>query len=84
MLGADYDDATVLWINGVEVARTPGTDIPDKPEWDSWSDKGSGQSHEASKANPPRYENVDVAFEVGSAVKPQSKLAVLWGGLKKD
>lgn len=82
-LGVDYDDAAVVWINGVEVARTPGTDIPDKPEWDSWSDQGSGQSHEASKQDPPRYETVDLQFEITTAVQPQGKLAVLWGGLKK-
>ena len=82
-LGADYDDACVIWINGVEVARTPDTDIPDEPEWDSWSDQGSGQSHEASKANPPNYETVDLKFEMSSAVRPQDKLTVLWGGLKK-
>lgn len=82
-LGVDYDDAAVVWINGVEVARTPGTDIPDKPEWDSWSDQGSGQSHEASKQDPPRYETVDLEFEVTTAVQPRGKLAVLWGSLRK-
>lgn len=83
-LGVDYDDAAVVWINGIEVARTPGTDIPDKPEWDSWSDQGSGQSHEASKTDPPNYEVVELEFDVGAAVQPQGKLAVLWGGLKRD
>lgn len=84
VLGADYDDACVIWINGVEVARTPGTDISDKPEWDDWSDQGSGQSHEASKADPPNYETLDLEFEVASAAEPKGKLAVVWGGLKKD
>jgi len=83
VLGVDYDDAAVIFINGVEVARTPGTDIPDKPEWDSWSDKGSGQSHEASKADPPRYETVDLDVTLTTAVQPQGKLAALWGDLKR-
>lgn len=84
VLGVDYDDACVIWINGIEVARTAGTDIPDKPEWDSWSDQGSGQTHEASKTDPPTYETVDLQFEVTAAVQPRGKLAVLWGGLKRD
>jgi hypothetical protein len=83
-LGVDYDDACVIWINGIEVARTSGTDIPDKPEWDSWSDQGSGQSHEASKQDPPAYEVLELQFEVTTAVQPRGKLAVLWGGLKRD
>lgn len=81
-LGVDYDDAAVVWINGVEVARTSGTDIPDKPRWDSWSGVVSGQSHEASKTDPPTYEVVELNFQVLTAVRPQDKLAALWGGLK--
>ena len=83
ILGVDYDDAAVVYINGVQVARTPGTDIPDEPEWDSWSDEGSGQSHEASKADPPNYEEVEVQFTVITAVEPGGKLALSWGELKK-
>jgi hypothetical protein len=82
-LGVDYDDAAVIFINGVEVARTSGTDIPDKPEFDSWSDKGSGQSHEASKSDPPGYETMDLAVTLATAVQPQGKLAALWGDLKR-
>ena len=83
ILGVDYDDAAVVYINGVQVARTPGTDIPDKPEWNSWSDEGSGQSHEASKADPPNYEEVELKFQIGTAVEPGGKLALSWGELKK-
>jgi hypothetical protein len=83
-LGVDYDDAAVVFINGVEVARTSGTDIPNKPEWDSWSDKGSGQSHEASKTDPPGYEAVELQFEISTtAVRPSSKLTTTWGALKE-
>lgn len=83
VLGVDYDDAAVIFINGVEVARTSETDIPDKPEWDSWSDMGGGQSHEASKSDPPGYETVDLAVTLATAVQPQGKLATLWGDLKR-
>ena len=74
---------SLVWINGVEVAREAGTDIAEPATFDSWTDQGSGHSHEASKADPPNYETVDVAFETGSATEPQGKLAVTWGRLKK-
>ena len=82
-VGVDYDDAAVIWINGIEVARTAGTGLPDKPKWDSWSDNGTGQSHEASKKDPPTYEFVDLKLEIVSAVHPNGKIAVLWGNLKR-
>ena len=75
----------MIWINGVEVARESNTDIPDEPEWDSWTDKGSGHSHEASKADPPRYEFVKLNVKViGNplAVEPADKLATSWGEIK--
>jgi hypothetical protein len=85
-LGVDYDDAAVVWINGVEVARTAGTDIPEQPRFDSWSDQGSGQSHEASKTDPPVYETVELSFEAGSgtAVQPQNKLTTSWARIKAN
>lgn len=84
-LGVDFDDGCVIWINGVEVARESNTSIPDKPEWDSWTDKGSGHSHEASGAKPPRYEIVELPLKiVGNpfAVEPVGKLATSWGKIK--
>lgn len=81
-LGVDYDDAAVIWINGVEVARTPGTDIADKPGFDAWSDTGSGQSHEASKTDPPTYEMVEIQFQLSTAVEPAGKLTTSWGKIK--
>lgn len=84
-LGADFDDGCVIWINGVEVARESNTDIPDEPEWDSWTDKGSGHSHEASKTDPPQYEFVKLNVKViGNplAVEPADKLATSWGEIK--
>lgn len=83
-IGVDYDDAFVIFINGVEVARESGTDIPEIPEWDSWSDKGSGHSHEASKSDPPGYSFITMSTKVTSifAVDSVDKLAATWGGLK--
>lgn len=86
VLGVDYDDGVVIWINGVEVARTDGTDLPEKPTWDSRTDKGSKHSHEASKKDPPAYEEVELKFEVvagGVAVEPAGKLATTWAIIKE-
>ena len=84
-LGVDYDDGTVIWINGVEVARESGTDIPALPRWDSWTDKGSGHSHEASKVAPPNYSFVKLNFKVvGSpfSVEYKNKLTATWASIK--
>ena len=84
-LGVDYDDACVIFINGVEVARTAATDIGEPPEWDDWSDQGSGQSHEASKLDPPLYEALEIPVEtVGAilAVEPMGKLVSSWSAIK--
>ena len=60
VVGVDYDDGCVIWINGVEVARASGMDTGEFPVWDDWTDQGGGQSHEASKTDPPTYETVTV------------------------
>jgi hypothetical protein len=80
-IGVDYDDACVIYINGSEVARTTGTDIASPALYDDWSDQGSGQSHEASKADPPAYEMLEIAF-TATAVEAEGKLATAWGSLK--
>ena len=81
-LGVNWDDGFVIWINGVEVARESGTDIPeDAVEWDSWTDKGSGHSHEATGT----YATIDLDTEViGSpfAVEPAGKLVATWAAIK--
>lgn len=82
-IGVDYDDACVVYVNGVEVARTSGTDIESPAEFDNWSDAGSGQSHEASKTDPPGYEMLDIPFTVNTtAVDAEGKAATAWGALK--
>jgi hypothetical protein len=82
VLGVDYDDAAVIYINGIEVARTAGTGIPPVARFDSWSDAGTGQSHEASKKDPPVYETVELKVEAAAAVSPKGRLATSWAALK--
>ena len=82
-IGVDYDDGCVILVNGDEVARTSGADIGDMVDFDSWTDQGSGQSHEASKTDPPTYEVLDIPFEFGSAVEASGKLATVWAELRR-
>ena len=83
MATVDYDDACVVYVNGVEVARTSGTDIEANAVFDDWSDDGSGQSHEASKADPPAYEMLDIPFSFdATAVDATGKAATAWGAIK--
>ena len=84
-IGVDYDDGCVVLVNGVEVARTTGADIGDAVDFDSWTDQGSGQSHEASKTDPPTYEVLDIPVEFmnASAVEANGKLATVWADLRK-
>ena len=85
MIGVDYDDGCVVLVNGMEVARTIGADIGDMVDFDSWTDQGSGQSHEASKTAPPTYEVLDIPGEFMdvTAVEANGKLATVWADLRK-
>jgi len=85
MIGVDYDDGCVVLVNGMEVARTIGADIGDMVDFDSWTDQGSGQSHEASKTDPPTYEVLDIPVEFMdvTAVEANGKLATVWADLRK-
>ena len=56
VLGVDYDDGYVAWLNGVEVARSTG--LPALPTWDSAS-----ASHESSNWTSPVYELFDVSLD---------------------
>ena len=78
-LGVDYDDTVVVWLNGIEIARSESR-LPEKPRWNNWSSK----PHEASKKNPPAYKTVEVKFvpENLSAISPLSKLTATWGAIK--
>jgi hypothetical protein len=86
ILGADYDDGCVIWINGVEVARASGMDTGEFPHWEDWTDQGGGQSHEASKTDPPTYETVEAPVKiVGSilAVEAADRLVTTWGDIRR-
>jgi len=55
VLGVDYDDGYVAWLNGVEVARAVG--VPAVPTWDS-----GAASHESSNWATPVYETTDISL----------------------
>jgi len=55
LLGFDYDDAYIAWINGVEVARSASMP-PGAVAWDTLS-----ANHESSNAATPVYEFTDVS-----------------------
>ncbi|MCH8294744.1 hypothetical protein IH992_26970 [Candidatus Poribacteria bacterium] len=56
---ADYDDGYLLWLNGVEIARSPNLEVISKvgeiPDWDLTAPRGKMQNHGATqlpKGNP--------------------------------
>ncbi|RLA24929.1 MAG: hypothetical protein DRR11_21300, partial [Gammaproteobacteria bacterium] len=51
LLGADYDDAYVVWLNGVEVYRSPEMPASGDPAWNT----GPSPQHESSNGVEPRY-----------------------------
>ncbi|MCP3980221.1 MAG: hypothetical protein GY716_13025 [bacterium] len=63
-VGADYDDAFVVWINGFEVYRSP--EMPEgQPLWD-----GGAGSHESSNGPVPDYgELIDISGPAESAIQ---------------
>ena len=60
-LSVDYDDSVVVWLNGVEVARSLPTKLPAIPHWNDQC--GESNTHEASKRDPPRYESVRLRLD---------------------
>ena len=81
-IGMDWHDGFVVWINGVEAVRESGTDIFSPATWDSWTDAGSGHSHEATGTLV--FITVPVRI-VGSvlAIEAEGKLVGSWGALKR-
>lgn len=72
LLGADYDDAFVAWINGVEVYRSP--EMPGgAPQWDT-----PVNLHESSNGTEPNYDPmIDISAQgIGALVTGQNLLAV--------
>ena len=70
-LNVDYDDSVVVWLNGVEIARSMPTKLPKKPRWKDQC--GDENTHEASKENPPSYESVEFSFKDGVGLKKEKK-----------
>ncbi|MCP3982541.1 MAG: hypothetical protein GY716_24845 [bacterium] len=58
LLGLDYDDGVVAWINGEEIYRSPGMPVGVDPDWDT-----TPIPHESSNAPAPVYEFADVSTE---------------------
>jgi hypothetical protein len=50
VVGADYDDAFAMWINGVEVFRSPNL-VPAEPDWNAVVQSGT----ESSNGQDPDY-----------------------------
>jgi hypothetical protein len=92
VLRADYDDDYVAWLNGVEIARSPGmatggSKEGDVPPWNYSAAGGTLQvsNHEASKANPPAWQQevvVDFQAMTATSVRPAGKLATTWSEIK--
>ena len=93
---ADFDDGYVVWLNGVEIARSPQlTNGGEFPAWDYGAPGGKvTPNHEASdlaagKPNAARWAHgaiakhaVDFTPQVASAVDPSGKLAGTWAAMK--
>lgn len=64
MFQVDYDDAYILWLNGEEIARSPGmqafSKAGDPPDWDATAVDGPGHGSAelpAGKPNEARWNN---------------------------
>ena len=95
VLLVDYDDAYIVWINGVDVSFGGGPPAGNPPAWD---DVGGLSGHEsvgasAGKPNDMRWEfggivQVTVPFRYAGTsaigVEAKNKLPVTWGRIKKQ
>ncbi|MBM3215582.1 hypothetical protein FJZ36_11785 [Candidatus Poribacteria bacterium] len=98
VLLADFDDGYIVWLNGVEIARSAQMkNAGDTPKWDYGAAGGLVvPNHEASdlaagKPNADRWKhaaiektNVSFAAQAGAAVEPSGKLATAWAELKSS
>ena len=66
LIGADFDDGYMAWLNGYEIFRS--TDMPDTgdPAWDT-----SANPHESSNGTSPNY---GVLEDVSAAAVPRLQL----------
>lgn len=93
---ADYDDAYVAYLNGVEIARSTsmdlgGSKVGEVPPWDYSIAAGKVANHEATdlaagKPNSARVyqDEFTIAFNAvgASTVKSAGKLTTTWGDIK--
>ncbi len=90
----DYDDAFVIWINGVEAARSSNMEgEADIPDWSVGSSGPTAGGHGASElpandegrwthGDTVSIDLADFTFAIAAAVKPGGKLAATWAGIK--
>jgi hypothetical protein len=95
VLLVDYDDAYIVWLNGVEVSFGGGPPAGNPPAWDSAQGGVGGHGATelpAGKPNDMRWELSDInetiipfryAGSSAMAVTPKSKLTTTWGNVKK-
>lgn len=91
---ADYDDQFIAWLNGVEIARSPGICVKDAiPEWNVGALRGGCiGNHEASdmpagKPNKDRKYQLETQVEfipAYAAVYPKGSCAIKWGQIKSS
>jgi hypothetical protein len=95
---ADFDDAYMAWLNGVEIARSAsvtvkGLKVGDEPAGDFSAggiDNNGSCELASGKPNPNRWKCGDITKTVikvdfggaGMAVNPAKKLAVTWGDIR--
>lgn len=96
VLLVDYDDAYIVWLNGMEVSFGGGPPAGNPPAWDAA--QGGVSGHEAvgasaGKPNDMRWEfggivQVTVPFRYAGTsaigVEAKNKLPVTWGRIKKQ
>ncbi len=90
----DYDDQAIVWLNGVKIFAPTDAPDGDPPAWNATEagtkDNNGSTELPAGTPNPTRWADagvdtviVDFAFAGGTAIEPNSKLTITWGGLKK-
>ncbi len=65
LLGVDYDDGFVAWINGVEVARADEMIGRDAAQWNAFS-----SSHDSSNSDSCASQESQVELNITSVAKP--------------
>ena len=90
----DYDDASMVWLNGVLIYASANAPEGDPPAWDAaaggLSDNVSACELAAGTPNDARWSEADIEtvevdfrYDGTTAVAADGKLAITWGSLKK-